>query len=79
LDTLSDAIGRELRNVMKIHPIFEALSLAAMLVVSSCISFDDHDDRPVTTTVTKETVVPDPLTSSTVTQTTETTTTRSRY
>jgi hypothetical protein len=72
-------VGQRRSSVMKIPPIIEALALTAMLVVSSCISFDDHDDKPATTTtITKETVVPDPLNHPGVTQTTQTTITRSR-
>lgn len=66
---------------MKIHPILGAMALATALTLSSCLSFDTHDDddHPAsTTTVTKETVVPDPLYNPGLTQTTETTTTRTR-
>lgn len=62
---------------MKSHPILEALAVFISLAVSACISIDDHDDRPKTTTITKETVQPYPLTNPSVV-TTETTATRSR-
>jgi hypothetical protein len=62
---------------MKSHPILEAIAVFVSLAASACISIDDHDDKPKTTTVTKETVPPYPLTNPSVI-TTETTTTRSR-
>jgi|GEM_PF-6335524 len=62
---------------MKSHPIIEAIAVFVSLAASACISIDDHDDKPKTTTITKETVTSHPLTNPTVT-TTETTTTRSR-
>ncbi len=62
---------------MKSHPIIEAIAVFVSLAASACISIDDHDDKPATTTVTKETVHPQPLTNPGLT-TTETTTTRSR-
>ncbi len=61
---------------MKSHPILEAIAVIVSLAASACISIDDHDDRPATTTATKETVTPHPLTDPTVIRTTETTTTR---
>lgn len=60
---------------MKSHPIIEAIAVFVSLAASACISIDDHDDKPVTTTVTKKTVTPHPLSGPAVT-TTETTTTR---
>lgn len=62
---------------MKSHPILEAIAVFVSLAASACISIDDHDDKPKTTTVTKETVNPYPLTNPSVI-TTEITTTRSR-
>lgn len=58
---------------MKSHPILEALAVFISLAASACISIDDHDDRPKTTTITKETAQPYPSVI-----TTQTTTTRSR-
>ncbi len=60
---------------MKSHPIIEVIALMVSLAASACISVDDHDNKPVTTTVTKKTVTPDPLNGPVVT-TTETSTTR---
>ncbi|WP_395745251.1 hypothetical protein [Prosthecobacter sp.] len=59
---------------MKAHPTFTLLALLGGLSLSSCISIVSHD-KPTTTTVTRETV-PTP---SGMSQTTQTTTTRSRY
>ncbi|MDB6003503.1 MAG: hypothetical protein JWR15_490 [Prosthecobacter sp.] len=64
-------------HAMKTCSILAVCALA-VLTVSSCISFDDHDDRPpvTTTTVTQETNRPMPYTDPALTQTTETRTTR---
>lgn len=62
---------------MKSHPILEAIAVFVSLAASACISIDDHDDKPKTTTITKETVQPYPLTDPSVT-TTKTTTTSTR-
>lgn len=43
---------------MKSHPILEAIAVFVSLAASACISIDDLDDKPKTTTVTKETVPP---------------------
>lgn len=43
---------------MKSHPILEAIAVFVSLAASACISIDDLDDKPKTTTVTIETVPP---------------------
>jgi hypothetical protein len=63
-------------HAMKINLIHYA-PLCAMLAVSSCISTDSDGHKPTTTTtVTEETVTPQPYTNPDLTQTTKTTTTR---
>jgi len=63
---------------MKSHPVLEAFAIIVSLAASACFSIDDQDDKPLTTTVRKATVIPETPTSPAVKQTTEMTTTRSR-
>ncbi|MHB1078993.1 MAG: hypothetical protein ACYC67_06300 [Prosthecobacter sp.] len=40
---------------MKSHPILEAIAVFISLAACACISIDDHEERPKTATITKET------------------------
>jgi len=41
---------------MKSHPILEAIAVFISLAACACISVDDHEERPKTAILTKETV-----------------------
>lgn len=54
---------------MKSHPILEAIAVFISLAACACISVDDHEERPKTATLTKESVRLYPLTDPNLTMT----------